>query len=436
MTNKNNKISGNESKVVYMGKDVFDINDVYVYCIFKFVKSSSSRVSFNAITFLSNRVPNLTKLSAANKTVIVVSLFPQYFSHPYDVKDDGKIIFINLFKFISDINNVFTPNYHNLYNDQVLYIFHGFPWSQIIHMFKICRVDISGVKIPVKHTVNSLQIKLFSYLTLVFGSLEEAKKHLIEGTHFATFWGSAKLERPVYKTQSSNWEQFLAISKQFSFLISKYLKVKDIYFNCIFNNHKWEGINSEIEMLIKKKESLLSDKNSYIKPKAHISSLLNETSIVYNSLASEPKQKQQKVVRAKKQEKFKQHSNTPTSHVRGVREGAKDISYQSKDTPEVVMLQEIETNINKLTHEKESLSSVLYDLTVEHENNSGDFFSWLDNDYKYKIDSVLWELKSAIYNTIASIEEDFNRDRNTLYLLYQSRSRSRSRSRSSSTKEK
>jgi len=435
MTNNNNKISGNESKVVYMGKDVFDIHDVYVYCIFKFVKSSSSRVSFNAITFLSNRVPNLIKLSAANKTVIVVSLFPHYFSHPYDVKDDGKIIFINLFQFISDINNVFTPDYHNLYNDQVLYIFHGFPWSQIIHMFKICHVDISGVKIPVKHTVNSLQIKLFSYLTLVFGTLEEAKRHLIEGTHFATFWGSTKWDRPVYKAKSSNWEQFLAISIQFYFLISNYLKVKDIYFNCIFNNHKWEGINSEIEMLIKKKESLLSDKNSYIKSKAQISSLLNETSRVYNSLAYESKQKQKKVVRAKKQDKFKQHSNTPpVSALRG--EGAKDISYHSKNTPEVVMLQEIETNINKLTSEKESLSSVLYDLTVEHENNSGDFFSWLDNDYKYKIDSVLRGLKSDIYNIIASIEEDFNIDRKTLYLLSQSRNRSRSRSRSRSTRVK
>ena len=426
MTNYNKKVSGNESKVVYMGKDVFDIQDTYVYCMFKFVKSSSPRVSFNAITFLSNKVPDLTKLSDANKFVIVVSLFPHYFSHPYDVKDDGNILFINLFKFISNINNVFTPNYHNLYNDEVLYIFHGFSWSQIIHMFRICHVDIFGAKIPVKHTINSLQIKLFSYLILLFGSLDEAKKHLIEGTHYATFWGSTKGERPFYKPELPNWVKFLEISLQFSFLISNYLKVKEIYFNCIFNNRKWEGIDSEIEMLIKKKESLFSDKNSYIKSKAQISSLLNETSIDYNSLDYESKQKQKKVVRAKKQEKFKQYSNTT--------DGAKDISYQSKDTPEVVMLQEIETNVNKLTSEKENLSSVLYDLTVEHEKNTGHFFSWWENEYKYKIDSVLSELKSDIYRILASIEEDFNIDRKTLSLLSQSRtgsgSRSRSRSRS------
>jgi len=54
-------------------------------------------------------------------------------------------------------------------------------------MFALFNIDVYGVKTPVRHTVNSLQIKLFSYLILLFGSLDEVGKCLIEDTHFSTF---------------------------------------------------------------------------------------------------------------------------------------------------------------------------------------------------------------------------------------------------------
>jgi len=265
MTNNQNKFSGIKYNVISTEKE--SIKNVFIFCVFTKVKSSSPRVGFNVITFLSNRFPVVTSITDPVHDIKVVSLFPQYFSHTYGVNENTKINInvTNLVDFMYYINTYFASS--NNYNDDILYIFHGLRWSQIIHMFALFNIDVYGVKTPVRHTVNSLQIKLFSYLILLFGSLDEVGKCLIEDTHFSTFWGSAKLDRPVYKAKSSNWEQFLAMSIQSSFLISNYLLVKEVYLKYLSIQNKEQGIDSEIEMLTKKKTSLLSDKNSYIKSK-------------------------------------------------------------------------------------------------------------------------------------------------------------------------
>ena len=396
MTNYNKKISGIKYNVISTEKE--DIKNVFIFCMFTKVKSSSPRAGFNVITFLSNRFPVVTSITDPVHDIKVVSLFPHYFSHTYGVNENTKINInvTNLVDFMYYINTYFSSS--NYYNEDILYIFHGFRWSQIIHMFALFNIDIYGVKTPVRHTVNSLQFKLFSYLILLFGSLDEVGKHLIEGTHFATFWGSAKLDRPVYKAKSSNWEKFLEISIQSSFLISNYLLVKEVYLKYLSIKNKEQGIDSEIEMLSKKKESLFSDKNSYIKSK--------EAQVI----------KQQEVIdgleiKASKANKISEKSIKQTEKkkkklIRYQESKNRDILEKSKEYD--VNIQETETDIKRLSYEKENLYSAVSDLKKEFELKKNEFLLWISREYSS--DSVLSELKSDLSHTSSSIEEDLNKD--------------------------
>jgi hypothetical protein len=400
MTNKNNKISGNKYNVIQTEKE--DIKNVFIFCIFKRVKSSSPRVGFNVITFLSNRFPVVTSITDPVHNIVVVSLFPQYFSHTYGVNENTKINIIvkNIADFMSYTYNAFASG--NYIHDDTLYIFHGFRWSQIIHMFALYNIDVYGVKTPVRHTVNSLQIKLFSYLITVFGSLDEVGKHLIEGTHFATFWGSAKLERPVYKAKSSNWEQFLAISIQSSSLISNYLLLKEVYFKALYSFHKEEGIDSEIEMLIKKKESLLSDKYSYINSK--------EAQVIKQQYAIDELERKASKANKISEKSIKQIEKKKKKQIRYQESKKRDILEKSKEFD--VNIQETETDIKRLNSEKENIYPAVSDLKKEFELKKTEFLLWISREYSS--DSVLSELRSDISITSSSIEEDLNNDMNKI----------------------
>jgi len=123
MTNNQNKFSGIKYNVISTEKE--SIKNVFIFCVFTKVKSSSPRVGFNVITFLSNRFPVVTSITDPVHDIKVVSLFPQYFSHTYGVNENTKINInvTNLVDFMYYINTYFASS--NNYNDDILYIFHG-----------------------------------------------------------------------------------------------------------------------------------------------------------------------------------------------------------------------------------------------------------------------------------------------------------------------
>jgi hypothetical protein len=408
MTNNNNKkmITGIKSKGIYMGKNVGDIQNVFIFCLFKKIESSSPRLDYNVITFLSNKFPYITNDSKPRQVITVVSLFPDYFYKAYGVIDNSNINVLSLVQFMFYISDSFKSDEFDLNN--LFFVFHGFRWSQILRLFKLYHVDIFGVKVPVRHTVNSLQIQLFSYLIPLFGSLEAVGKHLIEGTDFSTFWGSAKLDNPLYSTKQSYRRQFLSISIEFSFIVSNFFKVKELLLSYFTNQNELLAIQSEIDSFSHEKNSLLSKKDSDIHSKeVQISSLGKEAFIHSNTLtAFKPKQIKNKKNIEKKQEKFKQYLSTP--------EGDKEDKSKNID----VKIQKIETNINRLTVEKENISSVLSNLMVQHEDLSNHTLSWL-----YEVYSSEWllELKADLNNTFSSFDEDIRKDKDRLSLYEEDR---------------
>jgi hypothetical protein len=125
MKNKKNKIfSGIKSNSFNIEKDVGDIQNVFIFCIFNLVKSSFPRIGYNAITLLSSRFPVVTSEIDSLRVIIVVSLFPDYFSRTYAVTDNSNIKVLNLVQFISHIDAYFTNSNFELCSN--LYVFHGF----------------------------------------------------------------------------------------------------------------------------------------------------------------------------------------------------------------------------------------------------------------------------------------------------------------------
>lgn len=225
--------------------------------MFKKVKSSSPCVGYNAITLLNNIFPVVTSVADFIPPFRVVSLFPEYFSQAYGVTDNSKIIVLNLVEFMSFINSYFISG--NFDFSHLLFVFHGFRWSQIIHIFATCCVEISGVKVPVRHTINSWLIQLFRFLISLFGSLEEVGKYIIEGTDLTTFLGSAKQDKPVYNAKSLDSDKFIYISMEISPLISYFIRIKILFFMYSSNQNKLLAIQNEIDSFSDKKKSFIRD---------------------------------------------------------------------------------------------------------------------------------------------------------------------------------
>jgi hypothetical protein len=453
MTNKSNKnFSGIKSNSIYMGKKIGDIQNVFIFCFLKRIKLSPTRGEFNVITFLSNSFgfPNRID-NPEGKALIVVSLFPDYLSRTYDVTvisgTDSDVNNSNI-KVISFIYFMALLSKHGTHGDLdpkegMMFVFHGFSWSQILYMFNLYHMDLFGVNIPVRHTVNSLQIRLLKYLIPLFGSIEEVQKHLIEGTQFSTFWGSAKLDNPVYSDILENKKPFLSISMQFSGIVTAFLRVKKRFINYTSNANKLLAIESKIDSFSHEKKSLLLynkkdlDKNSKL---AQINSSSLETIIPSNTLISpfsldkygtpillNTEEEEKKDIYTKKLEKnkeqFKQQtSNTSvcssTSGAEGADTAPATRPKESESSNTDVKIQDLEAKIKRLTFEKENISSVLSELMFEHKKFSELYIVTLRNFYWSEI---LSELKEDLSDTFMEIEGDILEDQQKINIDEQKR---------------
>jgi hypothetical protein len=403
MTNNNNKkmITGIKSKGINIEKHIGDIKNVFIFCLFKKVESSSPRMGYNAITFLSNKFPVITSVTGSLPTIRVVSLFPEYFYKTYGVIDNSNIKVLNLVQFMFIID---SSRSGKLDLNNQLYVFHGFRWSQIIHIYTISGIDIYGVKVTVRHTVNSLLIQLFSYLIPLFGSLEAVGKHLIEGTDFSTFWGSAKLDRPLHLAKPSDNFKFYDLSLGISPLISNFIHIKYFSYKYTTNQNKLLAIQSEIDSSTIKKNSLFLERDSYISSKeAQIRSQEESIdSLTITNAKSKKKNIKNNEVLQKKTLKLLKYKETKN----------KDILDKRKNTD--IEVQEIEANIKRLISEKDKLSPYVSKLKKLFELKSNVLLSSLSEIYSSN--TVISELKYDLNKTIASIEEEFQKDLKTLSL--------------------
>lgn len=197
-SNSTNKKKYNEqqkinTKHLQLGWNKTDALNVLIFCCFR-LNSLDGLLAYthlgkgSYLDSLENYKP-LEFQDGVNGVVIVISYFPSYFIKKYGSNDQ-----ISVYSVIDVLEDVWFIIRLLNKNPNVLIIFHGLRWSQIINMFKLNNINVYGVKPTIRHTSNTLQITLMKYLLELYGSIDRVQSSLIVEPKFSHYWNIAKAD--------------------------------------------------------------------------------------------------------------------------------------------------------------------------------------------------------------------------------------------------